>query len=108
MFRDYTVTSPSLDGILYHENIEYEGIERPTEVIRAFDKPKNERLSELNKPENRKVLDEYFNDLYGLFMRKMGLFVSIREMTSENEVKLQAMLQELIKIKKMLAYEEMI
>ena len=85
MFRDYTITSPSLDGILYHDSVSYEGIERPTEIMRAFDKPKSEQIHDLDKPQNRKILTDYYNDLYGLFMRKMGQFIAEKAVSPEEE-----------------------
>lgn len=106
MLRDYSITSPSLDGILRHESITYEGIARPTEIIRAFDRPSNDKIHDLNDPENRKILNDYWNDLYGLFMRKLSQFIIEAGTTPDAEVKLQAMLQELIKVKKLLAVPE--
>ena len=96
------VMSPSLDGILSHDSIVYDGLVRPTEVIRAFDKPKDEQLSEQISPEKRQILQDYWNDLYGLFMRKMGQFISDGEVSADMEVKLMAILQDLIKVKKLL------
>ncbi|HTK33352.1 MAG TPA: hypothetical protein VL335_02265 [Candidatus Paceibacterota bacterium] len=102
MYRDYSITSPSLDGILYHESVTYEGVQRPTEIMRVFDKPRSEQIHDLDKPENRKIVNEYYNDLYGLFMRKMGQFIAEKSFSPEEELKLQAILQELIKVKKIL------
>ena len=105
MIRDYMVTSPSLDGILSHDSIVYEGLERPTEIIRAFDKPRNQVMPDLVNPEKRQILQDYFNDLYGLFMRKISQFITEPEVSPEIELKLTAMLQELIKVKKLLTIE---
>jgi hypothetical protein len=106
MFRDYSITSPSLDGFLYHESPTYEGIARPSDILRAFDKPTSEQIRELDESGNRVILQDYFNDLYGLFMRKMGQFISDKEVIPEESVKLQALLQELIKVKKVLTLDE--
>jgi hypothetical protein len=121
MLRDYSITSPSLDGILQHESIVYEGIKRPTEIIRAFDRPRSDRpaagktdkpagdkaasdqIHDLCDPENRKILNNYWNDLYGLFMRKLSQFITEAEVKPDEEVRLQAMLQELVKVKGLLA-----
>lgn len=111
MLRDYSITSPSLDGILRHESIVYEGIERPTEIIRAFDRPSKGSVvkdkavgsGESNDLANRKILNDYWNDLYGLFMRKLSEFITEARIEAESGVKLQAMLQELIKVKGLLA-----
>ncbi len=108
MIRDYMIMSPSLDGILSHDSIEYEGLARPTEIIRAFDKPKNERIPDLTNPEKRQILQDYFNDIYGLYMRKMSQFMTEYEVSSEIELKLQALLQELIKVKKLLTIEHIV
>ena len=102
------ITSPSLDGILSHNSIEYEGLTRPTEILRAFDKPKNERIPDSITPEKRQILQDYYNDLYGLFMRKMSQFMTEHEVSSEIELKLQALLQELIKVKKLLTIEHIV
>jgi hypothetical protein len=119
MLRDYSITSPSLDGILQHESIVYEGIKRPTEIIRAFDRPRSDRpaadktdkpasdqIHDLCDPENRKILNNYWNDLYGLFMRKLSQFITETEVKPDEEVRLQAILQELIKVKSLLAVPE--
>ncbi len=108
MIRDYTIASPSIDGILSHDSIEYEGLIRPLEIIRAFDKPNNERIPDLTNPEKRQILQDYFNDLYGLFMRKMSQFMTEYEVSSEIELKLLALLQELIKVKKLLTIEHIV
>ncbi|MES2314787.1 MAG: hypothetical protein V4524_02535 [Patescibacteria group bacterium] len=104
MYRDYTLTSPSLDGILRHDSITYEGLERPVDILRAFDRP-SDQIRDLDRPENRKILNDYYNDLYGLFMRKMGQFIAEKAVSPEEELKLQAILQELIKVKKALTLE---
>jgi hypothetical protein len=108
MIRDYMFTSPSLDGILSHDSIVYEGLERPNEIIRAFDRPRNEVQPEAVNPEQRQILQDYFNDLYGLFMRKMGQFIAESDISPDFELKIQAMLQELIKVKKLLTIEHIV
>ena len=108
MIRDYSFTSPSLDGILCHDSIVYEGLERPNEVIRAFDRPRDEVQPASVNPEQRQILQDYFNDLYGLFMRKMGQFITECEVSPEFELKIQAMLQELIKVKRLLTIEHIV
>lgn len=114
MLHDYSITSPSLDGILQHESIIYEGIRRPTEIMRAFDRPGSDKTDKLGSdkihdlcdPGNRKILNDYWNDLYGLFMRKLSQFITEAEVKPDEEVKLQAILQELVKVKKMLVVPE--
>jgi hypothetical protein len=108
MIRDYSFTSPSLDGILSHDSIVYEGLERPNEIIRAFDRPRDPLSADRTSPEQRQILQEYFNDLYGLFMRKMSQFVVESDISPDFELKIQAMLQELIKVKKLLTFVQIV
>lgn len=102
MMRDYTLTSPSLYGVLRHDSLGYGGIARPVEILRVFDKPASEQVHELNDSEKQKILEEYFHDVYGLFMRKLSYFITEAEVRLDDELRLLALLQELIKVKKML------
>lgn len=104
MNRDYAFVSPSLEGVLSHESLLYEGIRRPMEVLRALDGPAAEE-GRSRKPHHDKLLEQYFYDLYGVFMKKLSAFVLEPSVTSLETVRLMAMLQEMIKIKKLLARE---
>jgi hypothetical protein len=103
MVKDYQVVSPCLEGILCHESVEYEGIKRPPAVAKILDKPATHRS--INPPdfENRRVIEEYFHDLYGVLMKKLSQYAMQAEPPDGEAVKLQAMLQEFIKVKKLLA-----
>ena len=91
---------PSLDGILSHESLVYEGVERPIEILRAFDSPAAD--SKISHPAHEgKVLERYFYDLYGVFMKRLSQFVLESEPSDIETVNLQAMLQEMIKVKKL-------
>ena len=48
-----------------------------------------------------KILERYFYDLYGVFMKRLSQFVLESEPTDLETVNLQAMLQEMIKVKKL-------
>ena len=98
MLEQYSVVSPSLDGIISHESMVYEGIARPTAIFRACES----RMTDINH-HHKKVLEQYFYDLYGVFMKKFSGFVMDMEYKSDEPVKLQAMLQEMIKTKKLIA-----
>lgn len=101
MLRDYTVVSPSLDGVLTHEELLYEGVHRPVEVLRALDSPANDRKQSA-PPYEHKILEQYFYDLYGVFMKKLSSFVLDHSISDNETVKLQAMLQEMVKIKRLI------
>ncbi|MEK7609674.1 MAG: hypothetical protein AAB470_00945 [Patescibacteria group bacterium] len=109
--RDYQLVSPSLDGILYHDSVVYEGIHRPAEILRILDGPNakgnkkdssiiNEHREALCSEQDHKVIEQYFNDVYGVFMKKLSHFIVEPEPRPDDTVTLQAMLQEMIKIKK--------
>ena len=100
--RDYTLVSPSLDGILCHEDSRYGDFSRPKEIQVIFDRP-GLSLVELDTPQKKKTVELYWNDLYTVFLRRLTDFASQSTTTHHDAVKLQAMLQEMIKIKKLLA-----
>ena len=120
MSRDYSLTSPSLDGILAHYSIEYDGLRRPLEVLRALDGPAVKGnfpesdgspfgagpSSSARTPEDNKIIETYFHDLYGIFMKRLSYFALDAAPDSEDEVKLQALLQEMVKIKRLLKAEK--
>jgi hypothetical protein len=91
---------PSLDGVFSHESLVYEGISRPLEILRAFDSPAADSMARHPAHEG-KVLERYFYDLYGVFMKRLSQFVLESEPSDIETVNLQAMLQEMIKVKKL-------
>ncbi len=97
--RDYRIISPSIDGILAHESIDYGGIKRPTKLLRVYDNPTETSLEEVGSHGDREELERYFADLYGVFMKKFSHFVVDREIHNDDTVTLLAMLQEMIKVK---------
>ncbi len=106
--RDYQLTSPSLDGILHHDSIVYEGIKRPFELLRIMDGPSTRSKKKgsiiddvVYTLSEQKVIQEYLHDLQSLFMKKFSQFMVESESKPDEGVKLMAMLQELIKIKKL-------
>ena len=105
MFRDYMLVSPSLDGILRHDSITYEGINRPHEVLRAFDSPSSV-TAKVPTTEEYEILNQYFQDLYSVFMKKLSYFMVETDPQSIDIAKIQALLQEMIKIKKLIARTE--
>jgi len=104
MNRDYPLVTPSLEGVLSHESLSYEGIRRPIEVLRALDGPgrASGRSAGHKQPHHEKLLERYFYDLYGVFMKKLSAFALAPAVPEADAVGLQAMLQEMIKVKKLL------
>ena len=110
--RDYQLISPSLDGILRHESIVYDGIQRPDQVLKLMDGPATRGNRKEGAPAEvvytdgeRKVIEQYLSDLYGIFTKKLSYFFVESEPRPDEEMKLQAMLQEMIKVKKLLGHQ---
>lgn len=108
MYRSYEIVSPSLEGVLKHEAITYENVRRPAELLRILDGPAS-KTTALSSPgkidqtaEERKMLEEYFHDLYGVFMKKLSFFAVESGYAPNESLKLQAMLQEIIKVKRLM------
>ena len=108
--RDYQIVSPSLEGVLRHSSILYEGISRPLELLRVLDGPASKsqdkksptRYDRLMSENEIKILDQYFHDLHGVFMKKLSNFVLEGYTQSDETIKLQAMLQEMVRIKRLI------
>jgi len=99
------LVSPSLDGVLRHEPIVYGGINRPTDILRVFDSPACEP-GKVPTEKEHEVLEQYFHDLYGIFMKKVSHLIVETDLNDVDTIKLQAMLQEMIKVKKLIVRKE--
>ncbi len=106
--RDYQLISPSLDGILHHDSVVYEGIKRPFELLRVMDGPSRRKARLDNSIEEvvytqdeSKIIQDYLQDLHTLFLKKFSQFMVESEIKPDEGVKLLAMLQEMIKIKRL-------
>ncbi len=100
--REYQLISPSLDGILNHYTVVYEGIKRPVEVLRALDGPARRESHQPYTDKERQILEEYFHDIQGIFMKKFSTFVLETHVDPDEVLRIQALLQELIKVKKLI------
>lgn len=80
-----------------HDAISYEGVSCPTDIMRAFDRGVADR-----KPHEKKMLERYFYDLYGVFMKNLSAFVLDPAASPKETLKLQAMLQEMVKVKRLM------
>ena len=94
--KTYNIISPSLVGIRSDDYLYFEGVSRPEEIYMIRDN--NEDIFH----KNIDVLEKYFNDVYNLLLRKLSAFATFEYITDEEETKLQALLQELIKVKKLI------
>lgn len=98
--RDYKISSPSLEGVLSHTSVAYEGIKRPLEIFRVLDGPASKgKGGAVCGVVEKKILEKYFQDLYAVFNKKLSVFAVASTVDSGETLKLQAMLQELIKVK---------
>lgn len=97
----YTITSPSIDGLLTHDDLYFEGIKRPLAAFAVRDAPHDSAsaaiLSELITD-----LERYFNDVHQLFLKKLAEFSTNRFSSPEETLKLQALLQEIVKVKELI------
>lgn len=57
----------------------------------------------INKKENKAILEMYMQDIYGLLNKKLVTFVTADKYNQELGLSVHALVQELIKIKKLLA-----
>lgn len=92
--KTYSIISPSLDGVISDDHLYFEGINRPSQIYTIRD---GEQTAP-NK-DNIDVLEKYFNDIYNLFLRKLSTFAAFEHTNDEDVTKMQALLQELVKVK---------
>lgn len=93
--QNYSITSPSIEGLLSDDYLYFEGLNRPSQIYKIRD-------GEDNVSNNVDVLEKYFNDIYNLFLRKLSNFTMYGNSSVEEITKLQALLQELIKTKNLI------
>ncbi len=86
---------PTFDGIISEDYLYFEGIKRPVNTYMFND-------SGYPSEEDGYILEKYFNDVYNLFLRKISYFASDDMSKEEDIIKIQALLQELIKVKKLI------
>ena len=92
--KNYSLVLPSLDGLLSDDALYFEGVSRPAAYYVFRDAPPGAG--------DPVVLERYWNDIYNLFLRKLASFASNDSAPEEDSIKLQALLQELIKVKELL------
>ena len=92
----YSITSPSIGALLSDDNLYFEGIKRP---LISFGLGENLNATATNAHENIAILERYFSDIHNLFLKKFADFSSSESTSNETTIKLQALLQEMIKVK---------
>lgn len=90
--QSYTITSPSLDGLLTDDNLYFEGIRKPLVAYSV-------RETMPDSLEHIAILERYFSDIHALFMKKFAVFSGSGTVANEETVKLQALLQEMVKVR---------
>lgn len=88
----YNIISPSLSGFLSDDHLYFEGIKCPVEIYKIRDYKYISR-------DSVDVLEKYFNDIHNLFLKKLSKFSTSENSTAEEITKMQALLQELVKVK---------
>lgn len=83
---------PTISGVLSDDYLYFEGTSRPQAFFTLRDGAHVKDAHELLE------LERYWNDLYNLFLRKLTDFAG-GPVSDEESLKLQALLQELIKVK---------
>jgi hypothetical protein len=91
----YNLLFPSIDGILSDDQLYFEGINRPSKLFLIKD-------SLHISSSDFDVLEKYLNDVYNLLLRKISHYMSVDKPNEEETIKIQALLQELIKVKEMI------
>jgi len=89
--KEYSVTSPSIHGILSDDYLYFEGVRKPQSYFIVRDGS--------GEMADVAVLEKYWNDIYNLFLRKLTQLAAHTTVNDEEALKLQALLQELIKVK---------
>lgn len=90
--KSYTLTIPNVHGVLSDDFLFFEGVSKPDNIGIIRD-------SKDITDDNIVLLERYFNDIYNLFLRKFSSFAMFENVVDEDTIKLQALLQELIKVK---------
>jgi hypothetical protein len=92
----YTITSPSIGAIISDDVLYFEGIKRP---LIAYSVREDMERPHPDSQEHAVILERYFGDIYSLFLKKLAIFSGEEIVSDESTTKLQALLQEMIKVK---------
>ena len=100
------IVSERMYSFLANGSVCFEGFFRPSvRVLREDGQPlesPDERF--VDQTRQKLMLENYFNDLYKLFLRKLAIFECQAVSAEEDTKRLVSLLGELIKVKEMLAH----
>jgi hypothetical protein len=100
--QEYRISTPSIDGVLGSSHIVYGDIVRPLEILKVLDGPRSKGGRDYIKTEkDQKLMLIYFQDLQILLNKKLAEFISDASYDDTEAVKIQALVQELVKVKKL-------
>lgn len=94
--KAYSTISPTLSGVLSDDYLYFEGTRRPQAFFTLRD---GKTVGNNDREKSILMLEQYFNDVYNLFLRKLTSFASSDPASDDESLKLQALLQELVKVK---------
>src|SRR3954468_426116 len=92
----YSISSPSIDGLLKHVYLYFEGIKRPLAAFAVRD------AISTNSSEQISELERYFYEIHQLFLKKLSEFSTNQFTSPQDTLKLQALLQEIVKVKQLI------
>src|SRR5689334_9512079 len=87
--------APTLSGVISGDYLYYEGLKVPQSLFILRD-------GGIVGTQDVVILERYWNDMYNLFLRKLTQFAGMDPLNDEDTLKLQALLQELIKVKSLI------
>ena len=94
--KTYNIISPSLEGLLIDDELYFEGMRRPREF---FILRENVIRKDTIDSDSLDILEKYINDIHNLFLKKLSFFITEESVPVEESLKLQALLQEIVKVK---------
>lgn len=85
----------SIGLVLNETGVYFEGVKRPLGLMVVNDTPPE---SSVTNPDNA-ILEQYFNDIYNLFLSRLTGLVVSNQITSVDSDKIKALLNEIIKVR---------
>lgn len=100
--RDYSIASPSISGVISDDHLYFEGLRKPQALFALRDRLEAGINEKAIEKEDIAMLERYSDDLYSFFLRKLTQFAAAAPIDDEESLKLQALLQEFIKVKRLI------
>lgn len=101
---DYQITTPAIDGLVTNEYLEYEGIVRPWRALSVCDGNDGIKCGREGGEYIAGIatLERYLSDIQGLISKKIYDFGTSADFSNTEGMRLIALVQELIKVKRIL------